>query len=442
MLAVINIISYIFSLNNLGYNIVKFANYNLYFFNDNISLLCLTLTSIIIPICLLAALWNINIKTETYKELSIYILLIELFLFIIFTSTDLLIFFVSFESLLLPIVLIIMLYGSRLRRIKASFYLIFYTLFGSIFFMIGLLFLYIEFGTTNYYNLVVTTNFLSNNVGFNIIIWICLLIPFLIKIPIMPLHIWLVEAHVEAPTVGSVILASLLLKIGTYGIIRFILTLFTTISLSFQLILFTVCIISVVLSSLFALIQIDIKKLIAYSSIAHMNICLIGLFSFNQVGLLGSLILMISHGFISAGLFLLVGFLYDKYKSRNLFYYTGLTTVMPLFTILFGFFIFSNMSFPGTSSFFGEILILMSIYKINIYMFILILFSIFLNGLYPLLLFSKLSFGTLSNYIKSYDDINRREFVYFSVLIFFILLIGFYPQIIINKVSFLLLANY
>lgn len=256
---------------------------------------------------------------------------------------------------------IILVWGSGERRIKASYYLFIYTVACSIFMLIAIILIYIQTGTTSFEILFNLS--LSNKK--QIILWACFFLGFAVKIPMFPVHIWLPEAHVEAPTEGSVILASLLLKLGGYGFIRIALPLFPIANLYFAPFVYTLSAIGVVYASLTTIRQIDLKKIIAYSSVAHMSLVVLGIFSFNLQGIQGAIFLMLAHGIVSGGLFFMVGILYDRYHSRLLEYYGGLVQIMPIYSVFFLILIFANMSLPGTCNFVGELLIFVGIFQQN-----------------------------------------------------------------------------
>jgi len=250
-----------------------------------------------------------------------------------------------------------------------------------------------------------------------------------------PFHIWLPEAHVEAPTVGSVLLAGILLKLGVYGFLRFSLTLFPEASLFFSPLVYLLSIVGVIYASMSAIRQTDLKRIIAYSSIAHMNLVTLGIFSFNIIGFEGAIIQSISHGFVSGGMFLLVGILYDRYHSRFLYYYGGLVHMMPIYSILFLVFTLANIALPGTSSFVGEFLLLTGVYKANIVTCIISALGVILCGAYSLWLYNRLIFGNLKiDYTLKFSDINFREFLVLIPLFFFIFLMGLYPTFFLSYI--------
>jgi proton-translocating NADH-quinone oxidoreductase chain M len=323
--------------------------------------------------------------------------------------------------------LIIGFWGSRTRKIKAGYQFFLYTLLGSIFMLLGIFIIYFETGTTDYH-LLTYFDFSSRR---QIVLWLLFFMAFAIKIPMFPLHIWLPEAHVEAPTAGSIILAGVLLKMGTYGLIRFSLVFFPEGSLFFTPLVFTMSIFAVIYTSLTTLRQIDLKKIIAYSSVAHMGFVTMGIFSLNLLGLQGSLFIMLSHGFISSGLFFCIGVLYDRHHTRLIKYYTGLTQVMPLFSFCFLFFSVANLGFPGTSSFVGEFVTLAGGFYSNTITAFFISFGMILGAAYSLWLANRLLFGKLTNnYIQKYKDVSKRELAIMIPLIFNVVLLGIIPELV------------
>ena len=398
---------------------------NMYFFLgvDGISLFFIILTTFLIPICMLISYENIK---KNVKEFFILFFILEFCLIISFTILDLLIFYIFFESVLIPMFLIIGIWGSRERKIKASYLFFIYTLAGSLFMFIAIIHLFITTGTTDYQILY------YNNLNFTYekLYWLAFFISFAVKVPMLPFHIWLPEAHVEAPTSGSVLLAGILLKLGSYGMVRFLITLFPKASIYFAPYVIVISLLSVVYASLTAIRQTDLKKIIAYASVAHMNFIILGIFSFTYQGLEGSIIQMISHGLVSSGLFFSIGCLYDRYHTRFINYYGGLTHTMPLFCIALFIYILGNMSIPGTSSFVGELLILTGIFEENTTTAIFSIIGMFLGGVYSLLFYNKICYGNIQNFhLKVYYDLTYREFIIHIILIINILLLGIYPTI-------------
>ena len=395
---------------------------------DGLSLFFVILTTFLMPICILSS-WKV-IKTNV-KEFFILFLFLELLLILVFTVLDLMLFYIFFESVLIPMFLIIGIWGSRERKIKASYFFFIYTLFGSLIMLMGLLLILFDTGTTNLI-ILLTHKFSYDR---QLLLWIMFFASFIVKIPSIPVHIWLPEAHVEAPTVGSVILAGLLLKLGTYGLLRFSFPLFPEGTQYFTPLVYTIALISVVYSSLTTIRQIDLKRIIAYSSVAHMNFSLFGLFSNTIQGIEGGIILMISHGFVASALFLIIGILYDRYHTRLLKYYSGLTTVMPIFSILFLFFSLSNLGLPGTSSFVGEMLILVGITQHNLFVAVLSGAGIILGSIYSIWLYNRICFGNLKiQYNTNYIDVTKREFYTVLPLLLLTLAMGIYPKIFFDNI--------
>lgn len=387
---------------------------------DGISLFFFVLTSFLIFICILFT-W----ESMLLKEHILNLLILELLLLLVFSTLDLLLFYIFFEAILIPMFLIIGVLGSRARKIRAAYLLFFYTLFGSLLMLIGLLYIYSTTGTLNLeYLMTYNFSFFEQKC-----LWLSFFISFASKIPMFPFHIWLPEAHVEAPTVGSVLLAGILLKLGVYGFIRFSLLLFPQASLYFSPLIYFLSIIGILYASFTAIRQTDIKRIIAYSSIAHMNLVVLGIFSFNIIGLEGSIIQSVNHGFVSGGLFLLVGILYDRYHSRLLYYYSGLVHIMPLYSFFLLLFTFANIAVPGTSSFIGEFMLLAGIYKNNFICCFLCSLGVILCGVYSLWLYNRIIFGNLKiAYTLHFKDLTFREFIILVIMLIPILILGVYPN--------------
>lgn len=406
---------------------IKYLNYYTYFGIDGISLFFLLLTSFFIPLCILFS-WNSNFIY--IKEYYLCIFSLELLLFIIFSTLDILIFYMFFEAILVPFFMLIGIYGSRIRKIHASYMLFFYTIIGSIMMLLSIIYIYLHSGTLNLQ--------LLWNIEFNSVLskflWISFFLSFSVKIPMFPFHIWLPEAHVEAPTEASVILAAILLKVGIYGFIRVLIPIFPNLTFYYLNIILILNILSLLYTSLVTLRQIDIKKIIAYSSISHMNVGVIGIMSFQLYSISGSMLLMFGHGFVSGGLFFLIGSLYDRYKTKVIFYYNGLVHNMPIFSSLFIFFILSNISMPCTSNFIGEFLIIYgSIVQHNILVLIFISISIFVCTIYSIWMYNKIIFG-LPNYKNVFfiKDITKLEFMLFVPIMFGVLILGVYPKLFLD----------
>ena len=400
---------------------------------DGVSLFFLILTTFLTMICILIS-WE-SVKNYT-KEYLISFLVLEFLLIQVFCVLDLFLFYIYFESVLIPMFLIIGVWGSRERKIRAAYQFFLYTLLGSLLMLLALLVIYFHVGTTDT-QILKTFEFPEL---FQIILWLAFFSSFAVKIPMMPFHIWLPEAHAEAPTAGSVILAGILLKLGGYGFLRFSLPMFPIATIFFTPLIFLLSCIAALYASFTTLRQIDLKKIVAYSSIAHMGLVTIGIFTLNTQGIEGSVILMLSHGLISSALFLCVGILYDRHKTRIIKYYSGLTQVMPLFSTFLLFFSFANIGFPGTSSFIGELLVLIGIFQINTFTCFFTALSIVLSATYSIWLFNRISFGVLKlQYFDTFQDISRREFWILFPLFIAVLFIGVYPNSLTNEVHFTIL---
>jgi NADH-quinone oxidoreductase subunit M len=317
------------------------------------------------------------------------------------------------------------------NRIYAAFKFFLYTLLGSLLTLIAMLYLY---NATNTFDILAWHNARLDIVE-QILLFFAFFMAFAVKVPMVPFHIWLPEAHVEAPTAGSVMLAGVLLKLGTYGFIRFSIPLFPEASAYFTPFMFTMSIVAIVYTSLTTLRQGDLKKIIAYSSVAHMGFVTLGLFTGNVVGLEGAMMIMLSHGWVSSALFLCVGVLYDRYHTRLVKYYQGLTQAMPLFAIVFTFFSMANLGFPGTSSFAGEFMSLAGAFEANVTVAILAAIGTVLGAAYSVWLCNRVLFGPLQTEVLSgYSDLVRREAAVFAPLIFMTLWMGIYPEVFLQPI--------
>jgi proton-translocating NADH-quinone oxidoreductase chain M len=335
------------------------VNINCIFGVDGLALLMILLTAFLIPICIMLC-WNRSLANNS-KDYIIAFLLLESILFAVFSSLDIMLFYLLFEAVLIPMFLIIGFYGSRGRKIRSAYMLFLYTLLSSLIMFLSILFIYFKFGSTDYLILkTVVFDTLSER-----FCWFAFFLSFAVKMPLIPFHIWLPEAHCEAPTSGSVILAGILLKLGGFGFIRYSLGLFFDSSAFFSPFVFVISIIGIIYASFTTIQQIDLKKIIAYSSVGHMGVVCIGIFSNISHAILGSVLLMISHGVVSGALFLCIGILYERYNTRLIKYYAGLLTTKPLFSTFFTIFTMANIGLPGTNSFIGEFLIILGCFLIN-----------------------------------------------------------------------------
>jgi len=390
---------------------------------DGISISFILLCSFIILFCFLLY-WYLNYLLNFYS----FILFFSLWVLVnIFASIDLVFFYIFFEGVVIPMFFLIGIWGSRKRKIYASYQFFIYTLLGSIFVLLVILSVYFNKGSSSF-DFILNTYFFSNR---HLILLIFLFIGFGVKVPIMPVHIWLPEAHVEAPTPGSIILASILLKLGSYAILRIMLVLFFNISLDLIFFILILSLFSFTYASMVALSQIDIKKIIAYSSIAHMNFSLFGIFSESLLGLSGIFFLMFGHAITSGALFLSIGVLYDRYKTRLIFYYGSLVLFMPIFAICMFILILSNFGFPGTINFVGEFLILVGAFEYSNVIVFLSSFGMILTLIYSLSVYARIFFGSLQIlFIRFYSECSRLEFFILSIFVFFVLFFGLLPNLI------------
>lgn len=400
-------------------------NYSIGWGLDGLSLNFVLLTNLLFCLIFLTC-WKPNFKY--LKEYCFSLLSLLFFLIAVFSSLDIFTFFFMFESVLIPMFLIIGVWGSLNRKIYASLLFFLYTLGGSLCLLFVLLLLYYDFGTFNFSIL----SKIEINDKKQVLLWILTFISFSVKIPMIPFHLWLPEAHVEAPSSGSVILAGVLLKLGGYGVLRILLPIFPYASFYFLPLVYMLSTISIIFASLTAIRQLDLKRIVAYSSVAHMNLVVLGLFSNNIEGLCGATFLMLGHGIVSGLLFFLIGFLYDRYGSRLLAYYGGLVKIMPIFSFFFLISCLANLGLPGTCNFIGEILLFISILNKNKYIFIFVLSSVVLSAVYSLYLYTRLMNGNLTFYLKNYSDLNTYEFLISFILIFLILFLGIMPNYILD----------
>lgn len=386
---------------------------------DGISLFFILLTTFLIPVCLLVS----NVESQV-KEYHIAFLILESLMLALFSVLDLFLFYIFFESVLIPIFVIIGVWGSRERKVRAAYQFFLYTLTGSLLMLLALLLIYLQAGSLDL-QVLYTTPFTEER---QLLLWCAFFASFAVKVPMVPVHIWLPEAHVEAPTAGSVLLAGIMLKLGTYGFLRFSIPLFPYACQYFTPLVYTLSVIAIMYTSLTTLRQVDLKKIIAYSSVAHMNFVTLGLFSLNAQGVQGSILLMISHGLVSPALFLLVGALYDRHKTRTLRYFSGLCTSMPIFGILFVFFTMANISLPGTSSFVGEFCVLTGAFQNNTAASIFATTGIVTGAAYALWLCNRILFGlSKPDLISATSDLSRRETWMFVPFVGLVLFLGIYP---------------
>ena len=386
---------------------------------DGISILFILLTTFITPICIFSGIQSIKFKI---KEFLIAILLMETLMIGVFCSLDLVLFYLFFEGGLIPMFLIIGIWGGP-KRVYSAFKFFLYTLLGSVLMLIAIFYLYSKTGTTDIQEI---TKF---NFSYDVQIWLFLAFfaSFSVKLPMWPVHTWLPDAHVEAPTAGSVILAGILLKMGGYGFLRFSIPMFTDAAIFFAPYIFVLSLIAIIYTSLIALVQNDMKKMIAYSSVAHMGFVTIGAFSFTQEGLSGAVYQMVSHGLISGALFLCVGIIYDRLHTREISAYGGVTDVMPKFALFFMFMMLASVGLPGTSGFVGELLVLVGIWKSNPVVAIIGATGLVLGAIYMLWLYRRVMFGkAIKEEILSLEKMSIREVSLFVPISALVLLLGIY----------------
>ena len=395
---------------------------------DGVSILFVILTTMLVPICILASYESIKFSV---KEYLISFLALETFMIGVFCSLDLVLFYLFFEGGLIPMFLIIGIWGGE-RRVYSTFKFFLYTLAGSVFMLLAIIYIFISTGTTDVETLLMY-NFTTNE---QLILWIAFFTSFMVKIPMWPFHTWLPDAHVEAPTAGSVILAGVLLKMAGDGFIRFSIGFFPDASEFFAPFIFSLSVIAIIVTSLIALVQEDMKKLIAYSSVAHMGFVTLGIFTFTVQGIEGGIIQMISHGIVSAALFLCVGVVYDRLHTREIARYGGLVSKMPFYSFSFMIFILASLGLPGTSGFVGEFLVLLSIFTVNTYFAIFATTGVVLAATYSLWLYRRIIFGALiKDDLSEMFDLTRREIIIFLPLIILTVFIGLYPKPIINIIE-------
>lgn len=397
---------------------------------DGLSLYFVLLTTFTLPICILASWDNVQHNLKYYL---IALLMVETLLVALFVVLDLLLFYVFFESVLIPLFLIVGIWGASETRIRASFLLFLYTLFGSLFMLLAFLVIIYNVGTSDLQMLTLADiSFESQK-----ILWLAIFLSFAIKTPLVPFHSWLINAHVEAPVAGSMILAGLVLKLASYGILRILIPLLPEATVFFTPLVYTVSVISIIYASLSALRQTDFKCLVAYSSIAHMGVVMLGLFSNTVQGIEGGILLSIGHGFVSPALFYIVGsVLYDRYHTRVIRYYRGLTAFMPLGMIFFFVFTIANAGTPGFINWAGELLCLTGSFQLNWFATSLGATSIVLSAAYSIWLFNRIAFGAVSPFIDITPDLTRREFMVLLALLIPTILFAIFPNIILDNLHY------
>ena len=416
---------------------------------DGISVLFVLLTTFLMPITT-AACWGVEHRV---KEYMIALLVLESLMIGVFVALDLVLFYLFFEAGLIPMFLIIGIWGGK-NRIYAAFKFFLYTFLGSVLMLVAMVAMYIDAGTTDIPTLL-THEFSAAGIslfgwqiagGMQMLLWLAFFASFAVKMPMWPVHTWLPDAHVQAPTAGSVVLAAILLKMGGYGFLRFSLPMFPVASDIMAPLVLWMSVIAIIYTSLVAMVQEDMKKLIAYSSVAHMGYVTMGIFAANQQGVDGAIFQMISHGFVSGALFLCVGVIYDRMHTREIDAYGGLVNRMPAYAAVFMLFTMANVGLPGTSGFVGEFLTLMGVFHVNTLIGLLAATGVILSAAYALWLYRRVVFGDLiKESLKSITDMTAREKAIFAPLVVMTILLGVYPSLVTDIIGpsvEALLSNY
>ncbi|MBF9036730.1 NADH-quinone oxidoreductase subunit M [Rhodobacterales bacterium HKCCE2091] len=406
---------------------------------DGISVLFVMLTTFLMPIVILSC-WEV---THRVKEYMMAFLLLETLMIGVFVALDLVLFYLFFEGGLIPMFLIIGIWGGK-DRIYASFKFFLYTFLGSVLMLVAMVTMYVDAGTTDIEQLL-THSFSAGTMeimgfqvvgGLQVLLWLAFFASFAVKMPMWPVHTWLPDAHVQAPTAGSVVLAAILLKMGGYGFLRFSLPMFPVGSEILGPLVLWMSVIAIIYTSLVAMMQEDMKKLIAYSSVAHMGYVTMGIFAANQQGIDGAIFQMLSHGFVSGALFLCVGVIYDRMHTRDIDAYGGLVVRMPAYALVFMLFTMANVGLPGTSGFVGEFLTLIGVFRENTWVGVLAATGVILSAGYALWLYRRVVFGDLiKESLKTISDMTARERLIFAPLIVMTLLLGVYPSLVTDAIG-------
>ncbi|MEM7638098.1 MAG: NADH-quinone oxidoreductase subunit M [Pseudomonadota bacterium] len=418
-----------FDLNGTGYQLIEqvdwFSGIQYKMGVDGMSLLLILLTTLLTPIALIASIGSIKHRLTEYV---VSFLVLETFMIGVFCALDLVVFYVFFEAGLIPMFIIIGVWGG-VDRIYASFKFFLYTLLGSLFMLAAVVYMYLTAGTSD----VVQLEQFEFAKSAQTWLWLAFFASFAVKLPMWPVHTWLPDAHVQAPTAGSVILAGILLKMGGYGFLRFSLPMFPDASVLFQPFVFTISVIAIVYASLVAWRQTDMKKLIAYSSVAHMGFVTLGIFSFTEIGVQGAVFQMLSHGLISGALFLIVGVVYDRMHTREISAYGGLVHRMPIYATLFMLFTMANVGLPGTSGFVGEILTMVGAFQANTWAAAGAALGVIFSAVYMLTLYRRTVFGEITNpEVETIEDVNIKELICLIPLAIGVILLGILPNLIFD----------
>jgi NADH-quinone oxidoreductase subunit M len=395
---------------------------------DGISLFLVLLSTLITLVCVVVSWQAIQYRV---KEYMVAFLVMETFMVGVFCALDFVLFYLFFEGILIPMFLIIGVWGGP-RRIYSAFKFFLYTLAGSVLFLVAILVMYLEAGTTD----IPTVMAHDFDPTLQKWLWLAMFASFAVKVPMWPFHTWLPDAHVEAPTAGSVVLAGVLLKLGGYGYLRFSLPMLPDASLFFTPLIYALSIVAIIYTSLVALMQTDMKKLIAYSSVAHMGIVTIGIFTLNPLGIQGSIVQMLSHGLVSGALFMCVGVVYDRIHSREISSYGGLAERMPLYATVFMLFMLASVGLPGTSGFIGEILVIIGVFQVDSWVAFLAATGMILGAAYMLWLYRRVIFGALlQEHLRTIRDLRPHEVAAFAPLALLVLVMGIYPALFLEPMA-------
>ena len=396
---------------------------------DGISLWFVLLSALLTVVVVIGSWHSVHARV---KEYMIAFLVMDTLMIGVFVALDAVLFYLFFEAILIPMYLIIGIWGGP-RRIYAAFKFFLYTLLGSVLFLIAILVIYFHAGTTEIPEMIARLGTNKLDLSVQQLLWLAMFASFAVKVPMWPFHTWLPDAHVEAPTAGSVLLAGVLLKLGGYGFLRFSLPMLPDASLYFAPFIFTLSIVAIIYTSLVALMQSDMKKLIAYSSVAHMGIVTVGLFTPNALAIEGGIVTMLSHGFVSAALFMVVGVVYDRIHSREIDSYGGLAEVMPVYAAVFMLFMLASVGLPGTSGFVGEILVIVGAYQGSSWVAFFAATGMILGAAYMLWLYRRVIFGELlKETLKGIRDLRTNEVVAFAPLIVLVIVMGIYPTLFLD----------